>query len=62
MKEQSVLSFDNIPLCEMEAISPIGSNGSFATTIPYLYIIIKILFIISYLIDAIKQTHEKHHE
>ncbi len=38
MNEQSVLSFDKIPLCEMDEISPIGSNGNLATTIPYLMI------------------------
>lgn len=35
MNEQSVLSLDNIPLCDIDVINPIGSNGSLATTIPY---------------------------
>jgi len=59
MYEQSVLSFDNIPLCEIEEISPIGSKGNLATTIPY---ISKKIVFYSYLIDVIEQTHEKHHE
>jgi len=39
INEQSVLSFDKIPLCDIEEINPIGSKGNLATTIPY-YIII----------------------
>ena len=38
MNEQSVLSFDKIPLCEMDEIRPIGSKGNLATTIPYINI------------------------
>ncbi len=34
MKEQSVLSLDKMPLCDIEDSSPKGSNGNFATTIP----------------------------
>lgn len=35
MKEQSVMSFDSIPLWVIPDNSPNGSKGSLATTIPW---------------------------
>ncbi len=37
IKEQSVRSFDKIPLWERDKTKLIGSKGNFATTIPYKY-------------------------